>query len=117
MTEIMYIQHPNLYELSTQIIKQGNVKRYVFGLRRLFHPQGGGQPADRGKIITSDNCYDVSDVRNDDEIGIILYNNAPIHIADPVTINVDQERRILNSKYHTAEHIAAVAKPIRVKSD
>ena len=111
MTELMYIEHPDLFELSTQITQHGSDAKgmYLVLNQSLFYPQGGGQPADQGKIITPDICYDVFDVRNvDGEVRhYIIGNSTPIHPVDAVTIKIDKERRILNSKYHTAGHLIA----------
>lgn len=79
---------------------------YLILNQSLFYPQGGGQPADQGKIITANACYEVFDVRNvDGEIRhYIIDNSAPTHSVEDVTIKIDKERRVLNSKYHTAGH-------------
>ena len=114
MTHLDYRHHPDLFELSAQVTQQGIDAKgmYLVLNQSLFYPQGGGQPADQGKIITANACYDVFDVRNvDGEIRhYITCNNTPVHPVDAVTIKIDKERRVLNSKYHTAGHlIAAVA--------
>ena len=114
MTELMYIEYPDLYELSAQLTEQGSDAKGIYLVlnQSLFYPQGGGQPADQGKIITEKACYEVFDVRNmDGEIRhYIIGSNIDIQTVDAVTIKIDKKRRILNSKYHTAGHlIAAVA--------
>ena len=39
--------------------------------------------------------------------GIVAYKHTPIPSVDTVTIQIDQERRMLHSKYHTAGHLIA----------
>ncbi len=111
MTELMYIEYPDLFELSAQVTQHGSDARGVYLVlnQSLFYPQGGGQPADRGKIITANAYYEVFDVRNvDEEIRhYIIDNGAPIHSIEAITIKIDKERRVLNSKFHTAGHLIA----------
>lgn len=108
MTKLMYIEHPDLFELSAQVTEHGSDAKGVYLVlnQSSFYPQGGGQPADQGKIITANACYEVFDVRNiDGEIRhYVTCNSTPVH---PVTIKIDKERRLLNSKYHTAGHLIA----------
>ena len=111
MTEPMYIEHPDLFESSAQVTQHGSDVKglYLVLNQSLFYPQGGGQPADQGKIITAHTCYEVFDVRHvDGEVRhYITCNNTSIHQAHAVTIKIDKERRVLNSKYHTAGHLIA----------
>ncbi len=92
MTELMYIEHPDLFELSAQVTQHGSDAKGVYLVfnQSLFYPQGGGQPADQGKIITANTCYEVFDVRNvDGEVRHYLTcNSAPIHPIDAVTVNL-----------------------------
>jgi len=107
----MYIQHPDLFELSAQVIQRGHDNRgtYLVLNQSLFYPQGGGQPADQGQITTDNACYKVFDVRNmDGEIRhYITSETRPTCAMDTVTIKIDKERRIRHSKYHTAGHLIA----------
>lgn len=111
MTDLMYIEHPDLFESSAQVTQHGSDAKgmYLVLNQSLFYPQGGGQPADQGKIISDSACYEVFDVRNidGDMRHYIISNSTPIHPVDAVTIKIDKERRILNSKYHTAGHLIA----------
>ena len=111
MTELMYIEYPDLFELSAQVTQHGSDTKgmYLVLNQSLFYPQGGGQPADQGKIITANTCYEVFDVRNvDGEVRhYITCNSALTHPVEAVTIKIDKERRVLNSKYHTAGHLIA----------
>lgn len=117
MTELMYIQYPDLFELSAQVTNHGVDSKGIYLVlnQSLFYPQGGGQPADQGRIIGANAAYKVFDVRNvDGEVHhYIIDNNQVIHPGCSVTIKIDKDRRMLNSKYHTAGHlIAAVVEKI-----
>lgn len=69
----------------------------------LFHPKGGGQPADSGMI---DDISVLDVIQQEDEV---------IHITDraivpgPVQLSVDAAQRQLHTRYHSAGHIIAYA--------
>ncbi len=111
MTEILYIQYPDLFESSAQLNNHGvdSKGRYLVLNQSLFYPQGGGQPADQGAIIGKNAAYKVWDVRSiDGEVRhYITDDNPAIQPECPVTIKIDKDRRMLNSKYHTAGHLIA----------
>lgn len=77
--------------------------------RTILYPQGGGQPYDQGTIQSSDGSalFRVDEVRLKEGIvhhlGTIV--TGTFTVGDTVTIYVAQERRLLNSRYHTAGHI------------
>lgn len=109
MTELMYIKHPGLFEASAQVTHQGDdVKgRYLVLNQSLFYPQGGGRPADQGEIIAVNASYELFDVRNvDGEVRhYVTVNDTLINPLGDVTVKIDKNRRILNSKYHAAGHL------------
>jgi alanyl-tRNA synthetase len=120
MTELMYIEYPDLFESSAQVTNYGEDSKGVYLVlnQTIFYPQGGGQPADQGEIIAKNAAYKIFDVRNvDGEIRhYIIDINQIIDSGCGVTIRVDKDRRIVNSKYHTAGHlIAAVVEKINQK--
>lgn len=117
MTELMYIEYPDLFESSAQVTNHGCDSKgmYLVLNQSLFYPQGGGQPADQGIIIAANAAYKIFDVRDvDGEVRhYIIDNNQVIHPCCSVTMKIDKDRRVLNSKYHTAGHlIAAVVEKI-----
>lgn len=78
--------------------------RYAIVLdKTLFHPQGGGQPADRGTI----NGIAVE--------GVIQRGESVIHIlseplaAGDATLQVNAEARALHSRWHSAGHLVGYA--------
>jgi alanyl-tRNA synthetase len=117
MTLPLYIDYPDLFSTSAHIVSMGNDARGAYCVldHSLFYPQGGGQPADQGKIISADGTYTVFDVRNaEGEIRhYIVDNHPPMRPGLTVTMTIDQDKRMLHYKYHTAGHlIAAVAETI-----
>jgi alanyl-tRNA synthetase len=71
----------------------------------LFHPQGGGQKADRGTLAGRT----VAHVAHADggEVNHYLESTAGLSVGDAVEIAVDPEWRALNARWHTAGHLIA----------
>lgn len=111
MTKLQYLEYPDLFESTARIVQSGvdTRGRYLVLDQSLFYPQGGGQPADQGVITTVHTTYNVDDVRTVD--GQIRHYTTDdtrfLHPISQVNITVNQERRLLNSKYHTAGHLIA----------
>lgn len=78
--------------------------RYAVELdRTLFHPQGGGQPADSGRLagMVVENV-----IQRDDRI---LHIVAQPPAMEEVELHIHAERRDLNSRWHTAGHLIGYA--------
>ncbi len=69
----------------------------------LFHPQGGGQPADKGWIGN----VPVLSVFNDGET--VWHRTSEPVATGPVAIRVDSELRALNARWHSAGHLIGYA--------
>ncbi|MGR4050333.1 alanyl-tRNA editing protein [Kosakonia cowanii] len=78
--------------------------RYAIVLdRTLFHPQGGGQPADKGWI----NSIEVEGVtQQDDEVIHLLAQPLPV---GEVELKIDAEARALHTQLHSAGHLIGYA--------
>ncbi|APZ03947.1 hypothetical protein BWI95_02090 [Kosakonia cowanii JCM 10956 = DSM 18146] len=71
--------------------------------RTLFHPQGGGQPADKGWI----NGVTVESVaQQEDEVIHLLAQPLPV---GEVEVKIDAETRALHSQLHSAGHLIGYA--------
>jgi misacylated tRNA(Ala) deacylase len=73
-----------------------------------FYPEGGGQPADTGRIETDDGDWSVTDVQKKD----VVYHTIEGDDTDDlpaegttVTATLDWDRRYAHMRYHTAQHI------------
>lgn len=76
--------------------------RYAIELdRTLFHPQGGGQPADRGWI--ADLAVE-GVVSRGDSVAHIVSQPLP---SGEVTIRINAESRRLHARLHSAGHVLA----------
>ncbi|PRQ39173.1 putative alanine--tRNA ligase [Rosa chinensis] len=86
--------------------------------RTVFHPQGGGQPADTGFVAVagSEVKFVVQDVRSKD--GVVYHYGlvencgegweAEFEKGREVVLHVDESRRKLNSRLHSAGHLLDV---------
>ncbi|XP_059632728.1 uncharacterized protein LOC132275285 [Cornus florida] len=96
--------------------EDGDGRRALILDSTIFHPQGGGQPADTGFIIIStdsDFKFVVQDVRSKD--GIVFHYGVVENSGDGfesklekgigVHLHVDESRRKLNSRLHSAGHL------------
>ena len=80
----------------------------------LFHPRGGGQPADRGALILADGSgvlVPIIDVRNADDGAVdhVIASDAPLQQGDRVLMRVDADSRLLHARLHSAGHLLALA--------
>ena len=69
----------------------------------LFHPQGGGQPSDRGTLAGAAMLQALQE--GDD---VAHYTDRPVEPGEAELV-VDGELRALHSRYHSAGHLIAYA--------
>lgn len=75
-----------------------------------FHPQGGGQPADHGRVEGRAGALVVEDVRVAD--GDVLHKGrleGTLQQGDEVAARVDEARRHRMSRLHSAGHVVDMA--------
>ena len=121
MTKLNYLDNTYLFESEAIFIeiKENEKGKAVILDETIFYPQGGGQPADRGEIVSGDNIFAVSDVRLD-ETGTVghfgEFKQGEFKQDDKVDLKIDKDRRILNAKLHSAGHLldCAVSKILKL---
>jgi Ser-tRNA(Ala) deacylase AlaX len=104
MTERTYFDTDDL-ETTAEVVsctpREGEKYSVVLS-RTLFHPQGGGQLSDVGKI------GDAKMLKATVDDGVVIHvTDAPV--AGKVALAVDEETRRLNTRYHSAGHLISVA--------
>lgn len=108
----------SLEEANKALFKQAtNEDHVVVTEQTIFHPQGGGQPADVG-VMQSDTgkAFNVSSVRMSAVAeGEVLHfgrfsdNTSIFQEGDSITQTIDSDKRLLYSRYHTAGHVLGSA--------
>lgn len=116
MTTEKYYQHDvDCHELNGRIeaIQNDGKSTRIIMDRTVFFPTGGGQPCDTGTIVTPDGTsVSVVDVQEDKESGIISHTieidpseTDALQVGMTVTQKLNEDRRRVNTKRHTGEHI------------
>lgn len=74
--------------------------------KTFFYPMGGGQPADRGRIVSESFECNIVDVKKK-EVVLHQYDSAQgaLIVGDQVNCSIDNVWRNQLSKMHTAQHI------------
>ncbi|AAY61628.1 threonyl and Alanyl tRNA synthetase second additional domain protein [Rickettsia felis str. Pedreira] len=109
MTIQLYLNNTYLFESKASILNYGEDEKGKFIIldQTIFYPQGGGQPSDQGVIQNDYFEANVTLVRQvDTEIRHYIgaaSNEIPINSI--INCLVDKNRRMLNSRYHTAAHL------------
>ena len=108
MAELLYYPD-NEYqkEFEAEITKVDEEASYIILDRTLFYKEGGGQPADHGKISWEDGQAEVIDVQKEHgEIRHYIDGDIPKE-GEKVKGMIDWERRYNHMKMHTAQHIVS----------
>jgi misacylated tRNA(Ala) deacylase len=75
-----------------------------------FYPEGGGQPADRGRLTWDGGAAEVRDVRkNHGDVRHYLdgFDGDPPDPGTTVTGHIDADRRERLRRFHTAQHVVS----------
>lgn len=112
-TKLIYLEDMGLLELPAIVLEVSDEdgRPYVILDRTVFYAQGGGQPADQGRIEKEGEAFLVSDVRFSD--GIVrhygMFEGEPFAAGDAVICLVDPVRRSLHARLHSGGHLVDMA--------
>lgn len=112
-TKLLYLEDGGLLVAEAQVleVREEAGKMVVVLDQTVFYPQGGGQPYDTGTIKGSSGVFIVDEVRFVD--GVVLHKGAvqkaSIAAGDTVQCSVDEERRQLHRRLHSAGHVLDMA--------
>lgn len=107
-TRLLYLETADLVTESTvlDVIYDGEQTKIVLDAT-LFYPQGGGQPSDRGEILSQGGVFAVESVRFVD--GLVYHQGAftagTFKLGDKVTGSINKELRLMHSRLHSAGHL------------
>ena len=108
MTEILYYPD-NEYQkkFEAEVQKVDEEASYIVLNKTLFYKEGGGQPADKGKISWKNGEAEVTDVQKEHgEIRHYISGDFPEE-GQKIRGVIDWERRYKHMKMHTAQHIVS----------
>lgn len=112
-TNLLYMEHMQDLEANAEVVRidRQDDRHVVYLDQTVFYPQGGGQPYDNGVIENEHARFVVTEVRflNGEVLHIGHYESGSLAVGDAVTCHVDKERRELNTRLHSAGHIADMA--------
>ncbi len=112
-TKLLYLEDLRLLKISVVILEvlKGNGKDVLVLDQTVFYPQGGGQPYDQGMIESANGKFLVEEVRLVDGIvkHIGKFEQGAFAKDQTVTCSVDQDRRQLHSRIHSAGHVVDLA--------
>jgi len=104
-TRLLYYENPKLFEFKAKVLR--TFERYLVLDATAFYPEGGGQPSDKGTIVTTDGkIVKVIDVQKVGNIVVhVLERKINIPPGTVVIGKVDVDRRLALMRSHTATHI------------
>jgi alanyl-tRNA synthetase len=104
-TEQLYYADTYMKEFDAKVLKIINDK-YVVLDRTCFYPEGGGQPADHGWLITGTLKLDVLDTQKIGKIIIHKLGTSPMFKEGAIVHGIlDWDRRYSLMKAHTVTHL------------
>lgn len=111
-TELLFLSDTYKFESKASILSTGSDQKGNFVVldKTIFYPQSGGQPSDTGLIQLDDsNSLTVTFVAFNSEIVNHYVKEETLDECalkgKSVTLKLDQERRLLNAKSHSAGHL------------
>lgn len=111
-TELIFLSDTYKFESTANILSTGSDPKGNFVVldKTIFYPQSGGQPSDTGLIQLDDSSsLTVTFVAFNGEIVNHYVKEETLNETalkgKSVTLKLDQERRLLNAKSHSAGHL------------
>ncbi len=115
MTELLYMQGFDIEDCDAEVVSASLAEDGRIDLvlnKTCFYARGGGQDWDMGTISSGDTTFEVEEVRLDehgDVHHIGKYTSGSFAANDSVICKVDHERRIINTRLHSAGHVIDMA--------
>ncbi len=103
-TEKLYYADSYLHEFTAKVLEcrklEGDGGFAVLLDKTAFFPEGGGMPADTGRIGNA-KVTDVQEVKGE----ILHYTDTELHTGDICSCTLDYEQRLRHMQNHSGEHI------------
>ena len=115
-TILRYLENSYLYLLKARVVAvQPTTSAFSVVLdETIFHPQGGGQPSDRGTITSAKAKFNVTKSTFDAQSGIVHHEglfegDSKFDEGEEVSLWIDDNVRQLSRRNHSAGHLLALA--------
>ncbi len=99
----LYYEQPCSMEFDAMVIDF--FEGYAVLDQTLFYPEGGGQPADTGMLISAESMVRVDDVQKIGDVILHHISEGLLRRGERVKGIVDDERRWSLMRHHTATHL------------
>lgn len=106
-TELLFYEYPTVTECSAEVLScaEKDGKYHITLTKTPIFPEGGGQLADRGSIISGSGAVsDIIDCRTVGAETVHICTSA-LPVGERVSVRLDLARRLDHSEQHTGEHI------------
>ncbi len=115
-----YYEDTHLYSLDSKVVSVGeeNDEKYVVFDQTIFHPQGGGQPDDKGSFTINGNEYLVTKLVAPKDPYASPYtikhfysdeDSVSVEAGMQAVQKIDENSRLLFARLHSAGHLLAYA--------
>jgi Ser-tRNA(Ala) deacylase AlaX len=113
MTKLLLLENMNALTCEakvTSVLNDGEQYQVLLD-QSCFYPQGGGQPCDRGRMVTASGTFLVESVRwvDGEIVHYGQFESGKFIPGDQVQCEVDADRRSLNTRNHSAGHLIDLA--------
>ena len=110
VTERVYYQDTYLESLEARIIEINSDEdgSYVILDKTIFHPQGGGQPNDKGHFLVNGQEYTLTKLSTSGNSIRHYYTTSKatsLAVNDVAVLNLDMQTRVLYAQIHSAGHL------------
>jgi alanyl-tRNA synthetase len=102
-TKKLYYEQPSDIEFEAVVLDFFD--GYAVTDQTLFYPEGGGQPADTGTMVSSESMVRVDGVVKVGEVILHHISGGVLQRGDRVKGMIDEERRWSLMRHHTATHV------------
>ena len=86
------------------LIKNKNYYQLVFN-QTTFYPEGGGQVGDNGFLLDKNQIIPILETKKENNLILHLVESLPKNLEMQFTVKVDEEKRKLSTRNHTATHL------------
>ncbi|MFB6144941.1 MAG: alanine--tRNA ligase [Candidatus Nanohaloarchaea archaeon] len=102
-TETVYYEDEKQKEMDAKVVAIRD--DWVILDQTVFYPEGGGQEADKGRIVHGDDEFDVIDVQKQDNIVLHKVPDHDLEKGDRISGRINWERRLQLMQHHSTTHM------------